>query len=298
MLSSEESSYTIEPIYNFSMEQLHRFAAAAEAGTAEEFSMEAAAAEALTAYKTIPPVAPYRYVPRNIAASSLHTAWQPSAPAASWPVRHGAAPRKQSAVAQGEFNFDISGDLDGSTDLEDLLERSGLEEREFGTIVHSFIEARFNNQSQHIPPHFAAAITDDKLLAALDTAARSRAENFFGSDLGRLALSAPYRETEFSVLTAVAGNAGMVTLMGKIDLLFEAQGAFHVVDFKTDRTVDNRRHEGQLAVYERAVSDIFKKPVRCWLFYLRTGESFDLSGKIETNPEELLAIWEKEQHRV
>jgi hypothetical protein len=67
-----------------------------------------------------------------------------------------------------------------------------------------------------------------------------------------------------------------------------------VVDFKTDRTIDNRRHEGQLAVYERAVADIFKKPVRCWLFYLRTGESFDLSGKITTSPEELLAIWEKE----
>jgi ATP-dependent exoDNAse (exonuclease V) beta subunit len=216
-------------------------------------------------------------------------------------------PRKQNASAQGEFNFDASGDLDRFKNLDippslkgegsppdDLLEQTGLEEREFGTIVHSFIEARFNNQSQRIPPRFAAAITNEKQLAALDTAARSMAENFFASDLGRLALSAPYRETEFSVLTAAAGNAGMVTIMGKIDLLFETQGAFHVVDFKTDRIVDSRRHEGQLAVYERAVSDIFKKPVRCWLFYLRTGESFDLSGKIETNPEELIAIWEKE----
>jgi ATP-dependent helicase/nuclease subunit A len=299
VLSREESSpYTIEPIYNYSSELLQRLAAAAETGTTEELSMEAAATEALPVYRTIAPVSPYHSVQWNIAASSLHTAWQPSASAAVLAEKRSTLqtpPYKQSAAAQGEFNFADSGDLD-SKGLDDLLKQTGLEEREFGAIVHSFIEARFNNQRQRIPPRFAAAITSDKQLTDLDRAAKSMAGNFFDSDLGRLALSASYRETEFSVLTAATGSAGMVTIMGKIDLLFEVRNTFHVVDFKTDRVIDSRRHEGQLAVYERAVADIFKKPVRCWLFYLRTGESFDLSGKIAAAPEELVAIWEKELH--
>jgi ATP-dependent helicase/nuclease subunit A len=193
---------------------------------------------------------------------------------------------------QGEFDFD--GAADAADDLDELLKLTGLEAPEFGTIVHSFIEAQFNNQSRRIPLHLAAALNNEKLLAAVETKANALADGFFNSALGRLALAAPYRETEFSVLTSAAGNSGMVTITGKIDLLFEAQGAIHVVDFKTDKVQEPQRHEGQLAVYQRAAADIFKQPVKCWLFYLRTAADVDLSGKISTSPEELVAIWEKE----
>jgi hypothetical protein len=43
---------------------------------------------------------------------------------------------------------------------------------------------------------------------------------------------------------------------------------------------DPDRHTAQLGVYHRAVSDIFGKPVRSWLFFLRRGNAVELTGRV------------------
>jgi ATP-dependent helicase/nuclease subunit A len=106
------------------------------------------------------------------------------------------------------------------------------------------------------------------------------ADGFFNSDLGHLSLDAPCREPEFPILTLVQTGGKTIPVTGQIDLLFETEDTMYVVDFKTDRIEEPERHLAQLAVYARAVTDIFGKPARPWLFYLRSGNAVELSDRI------------------
>ncbi|MDR2768128.1 MAG: PD-(D/E)XK nuclease family protein, partial [Treponema sp.] len=164
-----------------------------------------------------------------------------------------------------------------------------------GTVVHGFIEARFNNQPEKIPARILAAIPENQA-APIKERAREMTDNFFRSRLGAGSAASGFRETEFPVLTAVGDNV----VAGKIDLLFEHNGELHIVDFKTDKIEDPLKHSGQLALYRRAVSDIYGKPVRCWIFFVRSGRAVELDDSaLQTSPEELVAMWKKERlHRL
>jgi hypothetical protein len=62
------------------------------------------------------------------------------------------------------------------------------------------------------------------------------------------------------------------------------------VDFKTDKIENPRRHLGQLAVYRRAVSDIYAdKAVQAWLFYLRSGKALSVTESLDELAVEKLA---------
>jgi ATP-dependent helicase/nuclease subunit A len=163
-----------------------------------------------------------------------------------------------------------------------IIEKAGLDGAGFGVLVHAFLEARFSGQKPRIPPRILAG-QDEKTSALVSQAARDMAQGFVDSALGRLAMDASYRASEFPIITAIdRGPAGgVVHVSGRIDLLFESAGTLYVIDFKTDRIEEPRRHWAQLAVYERAVKDIFQKPVRAYLFYLRGGHPVDLSGSLE-----------------
>ena len=126
-----------------------------------------------------------------------------------------------------------------------------------------------------------------------ETVAQKAAEfagTFFASELGRQSLQASFRETEFPVLTAVGNDI----VPGTVDLLFEDGGIINIVDFKTGKAEQPRQHTGQLCLYRRAVSDIYGKPVSCWLFFVRSGRAVNIDSEIlMTNPEELVIIWKK-----
>jgi ATP-dependent helicase/nuclease subunit A len=161
-----------------------------------------------------------------------------------------------------------------------LLERAKIDHAEFGTIVHAYLESPAAMGKNLIPLAFLARL-DEKDIAALDGAARRMAETFLASDLGRGSLADPGRESEYPILTMVETGSGKIPVNGVIDLLFESDQVMQVVDFKTDRTEDPERHLAQLAVYRRAVLDIFGKPVRAWLYYLRSGNAVELTGDLE-----------------
>ena len=57
---------------------------------------------------------------------------------------------------------------------------------------------------------------------------------------------------------------------GQIDLFFETDEGYEIVDFKTDRAMHAARYREQLALYAQALSAARGKPVtHCWLYWLR-----------------------------
>ncbi len=97
---------------------------------------------------------------------------------------------------------------------------------------------------------------------------------FFCSGLGKLALNSENmrREFAFSRLVKVAGD-DTALLQGVIDLMFEHNGEIVLVDFKSDRTMDEdvkKQYARQLDVYAEAIEAIMKRKVSSrHIYYLR-----------------------------
>ncbi len=58
---------------------------------------------------------------------------------------------------------------------------------------------------------------------------------------------------------------------GVMDLVFPLPEETVVVDFKTDRVEAPEAHRFQMAVYRTAAEEIWGRPARAWLYYLRSG---------------------------
>jgi ATP-dependent helicase/nuclease subunit A len=171
----------------------------------------------------------------------------------------------------------------GDALLGGILSRAGIEAADFGTIVHSFLEDRFKGVTPQIPPRILARL-EDKDIPLIREAAERMAQGFLDSELGNLSLKAAYRESEFPIITLADTGTGKIPVLGQIDLLFESDGVMYITDFKTDRIEEPERHLVQLAVYARAVSDIFEKPVRAWLFYLRSSNAVEVTEQVRNIP--------------
>jgi ATP-dependent helicase/nuclease subunit A len=189
----------------------------------------------------------------------------------------------QSRLYHGTL-FDDAANAVETGQLDRILEHAGLQPADFGTLVHGFLDAQFNGKKPCIPAKLLARL-DETHVSLVREAAHTMAERFLNSELGTLGMTASYRETEFPLLSAVQSKGRKIILSGQIDLLFETaphEPALYVVDFKTDHLEEPLRHAGQLAVYERAVSDIFGKPVRSWIFYLRSGNAVELTPYLKS----------------
>ncbi len=104
---------------------------------------------------------------------------------------------------------------------------------------------------------------------------------FYESELGQRVLHAGRVEREWSFNLLVQGSQELL-LQGVIDCAFLENGAWHVLDYKTDRVTDEdafvARHCMQLAWYARALREISGVPVKeAWLYALRTGKAYEIS---------------------
>jgi ATP-dependent helicase/nuclease subunit A len=256
LTAGDSSLYTLETIPVFNRPELSRLYASGHGG--KGFSaMDKAAEEAAGFYAKTPAVSPRRPPAPGFNASDLRYT-----PEAALPFTGSPSPEADPG------------------DIAAVLEAAKLEPAEFGTIVHAYLEAAPHRGKNRIPPKFLARLSE-KAAAAVDAAARDMAEKFFLSDLGRRSLADPNRESEYPILTMVQRGEKKVPLHGTIDLLFESEGTLWVVDFKTDKTEAPERHLAQLAVYSRAAADIFGKPVRAWVFFLRTGHARELTADLK-----------------
>ncbi|MDR1948933.1 MAG: UvrD-helicase domain-containing protein [Spirochaetaceae bacterium] len=230
-------------------------------------SMRAAAEKAAPFYAAAEVVTTPREKPGSVPASSLRyeapdPAGDPKTAVAS-AIPANAAPPADAAPSAGLFP-----------------EKSGLDAADFGTLVHGFLEALLKGAVPRIPPRILSRL-NEKEIPPVRELARSMAEGFLNSELGARSRNAAWREPEFPILSAVRAGGRNTAITGQIDLLFEEGGTIHVVDFKTDRIEEPEHHLAQLAVYARAVGDIFKKPVRSWLFYLRSGRAVELGAGLD-----------------
>jgi ATP-dependent helicase/nuclease subunit A len=265
LTAADNSLYTLETIPVYSRAELSRFYAAGRRGKNPP-AMEKAAEAAAAFYEKAPVVSPPRPPAPGFNASALRYA----PPESSSPAETSAPPP-------------------APDDIDAILRAAKLEPAEFGTIVHAYLESPGPGGKNRIPPRFLARLSGGSA-AAIDAAARGMAEKFLASDLGRRSMADPHREPEYPILTMIKKGEEKIPLRGTIDLLFESEGAVWVVDFKTDKTEEPERHLAQLAVYRRAVSDIFGKPVRAWLFFLRSGKARELTADLENvDIEELIA---------
>jgi ATP-dependent exoDNAse (exonuclease V) beta subunit len=177
--------------------------------------------------------------------------------------------------------------------LDTLIKRAGIEANHFGTMVHAFLEAHFSGGNSpgklFIPPDILARL-DEKQYEKILEETKKTADRFINSELGAFAENALWIEPEFPFISVARINGRPLRITGQIDLLFETEGTIHIVDFKTDKVENPRRHLGQLAVYRRAVSDIYTdKAVQAWLFYLRGGKALSVTESLDAISIENLA---------
>ncbi len=179
----------------------------------------------------------------------------------------------------------------GGTDLpaledgvEKILLNGGLE-AEFGTLAHRIIEYTIKNPdaggrtdplpvSDELRPFFRKI--EDPDWPHLFSAAFSLAEGFFESEIWKTVPRAVSFESElpFSAVRMYAGKEILVN--GIIDLVIETDEEVIVVDFKTDRRIIPGEYDLQMSIYIDAASELFSKPARCSLFYLRGGIAIEI----------------------
>ncbi len=147
--------------------------------------------------------------------------------------------------------------------LDRLLDTEHLSAAEFGTIAHRAIESRFTGIPAAIPAGVAATV--EKMVST-----------FFSSSLGTMAQKSRWREAEYSFITRIHVEGNNLVVSGQADLVFEHEGTIHIVDYKTDARENPENHRIQLEIYRKAMGDILKKPVKTWIYYLRSGNAAEV----------------------
>ena len=117
-------------------------------------------------------------------------------------------------------------------------------------------------------------IKNDKELHIISVGAIS---GYFTSKIGRRMLQSGNVRREWAFNLRLTGQQALL-LQGVIDCAFEENGAWVLVDYKTDRVDDEQtlvnRYAEQLAWYARALTEITGKPVKeRYLYALRVGKA-------------------------
>jgi ATP-dependent exoDNAse (exonuclease V) beta subunit len=193
--------------------------------------------------------------------------------------------REAGEAGEAEEGAD-SGRLLPAFDCDRFLRREE-EVRAFGTFVHARIEEALSDSAlpARMPPVLAEKAAEER--EALEAEAQRIAAGFLESELGRAAREGRC-ECELPFLLRLGdeeeyGEEAFVR--GQIDLLLDEGERVTVCDFKTDRRREPEAHAGQLEVYRRAAAELYGKPVRAVLCYLRSLELAELpAGELPSPP--------------
>ncbi|MDR0526592.1 MAG: UvrD-helicase domain-containing protein [Spirochaetaceae bacterium] len=146
-----------------------------------------------------------------------------------------------------------------------LFGGEAMEAAGFGSLVHNFIETRLNG----------SGIAEEHQKSARFREAEKLAGVFFDSELGKRALCAPFRVTEYPFISRINNNEGKeIYTNGRVDLIFRDAGGLCIVDYKTDKNFEPERYIEQLLIYRNAAEEIFGGKATAYLFYLRLNKIF------------------------
>ena len=172
-----------------------------------------------------------------------------------------------------------------------FMEKGGLTPAEKGTALHAFLQFADFARAAGSPQEELERLVGGRFLTREQAGAvdLAKIEQFFASDLGTRLLHAKnvLREYRFTVELPAREAAPelsaewadqKVVLQGAIDCAFEEDGAFVILDFKTDRVKSSQelrgRYEVQLSLYRRALQQCTNQKVKeCLLYSFHLGES-------------------------
>jgi ATP-dependent exoDNAse (exonuclease V) beta subunit len=143
----------------------------------------------------------------------------------------------------------------------------------FGTFVHRLIEARLMKEDLSDPlfymeDSFKELLTKRETEAVLSDALLL-SDNFIHSRLCvNEVLGHPFK-SEMSFFSRLQHEGRTVVAEGAIDLLVDRGDEILVIDFKSDRFVDEEAHRFQIETYIDAARRLYKKKTRGLIVYLR-----------------------------
>ena len=143
----------------------------------------------------------------------------------------------------------------------------------FGTFVHRLIEARLMKEDLFDPlfymeDSFKELLTKRETEAVLSDALLL-SDNFIHSRLCvNEVLGHPFK-SEMSFFSRLQHEGRTVVAEGAIDLLVDRGDEILVIDFKSDRFVDEEAHRFQIETYIDAARRLYKKKTRGLIVYLR-----------------------------
>ena len=149
----------------------------------------------------------------------------------------------------------------------------------FGTFVHRLIEAHLKGEDLSDPLTYMENSFKEVLpKAQLETIvadAKTLTQHFIDSPLCQEEVLPYPFEVELGFFSRLEHEGKRVVAEGAIDLLVDQKDRLLVIDFKSDRFVDEETHRFQIETYIDAAERLYKKPAKGLIAYLR-----DLSQSI------------------
>lgn len=172
-----------------------------------------------------------------------------------------------------------------------FMEKGGLTPAEKGTALHAYLQFADFAKAAGSPQQELERLVGERFLTREQASAveLEKVERFFTSNLGarllrsknilreyRFTVELPAREAAPELSAEWADQK--VVLQGAIDCAFEEDGAFVILDFKTDRVKSSQELRGryavQLSLYRRALQQCINQKVKeCLLYSFHLGET-------------------------
>ena len=157
----------------------------------------------------------------------------------------------------------------------------------FGELVHRMIEYRLTGMPGRVPLPPLFTTLEPQQAAEIEAEAGQMAAAFLDSPLGREALAAVAAgdgrlESELPFLLQIdSAEGGGMLVRGQIDLLLQREAEVLIIDFKTDRICRPAEYAAQMAVYRRAAGELYGRPARSVLVYVRGGRVEEVSTEVQ-----------------
>ena len=153
----------------------------------------------------------------------------------------------------------------------------------WGRVMHQLLEAAMRTPGLELLPLAENLLREEELPPELLDEVLRVAESVTSSPLWARAKKAPHRfvEAPFAMLVPSRGlgitdGPADTLLKGAIDLVFEEDGVWHIVDWKSDVVGDNlaalvQHYAPQVAHYRKAWEALTKQPAKAGLYFMDTG---------------------------
>jgi ATP-dependent helicase/nuclease subunit A len=161
----------------------------------------------------------------------------------------------------------------------------------WGSVIHRVLEAAMRNDSLDLRAYTANVLSEEgRDREDIDEVVRT-VETVIASPLWKRALASKNRlvEVPFALMVpsadlGIAGGPPETLLTGALDLVFEEDDGWTIVDYKSDTIAGNLDeivafYRPQIAHYRRYWKRLTGRPVRAGLYFVSTGEEVWLDGE-------------------